>query len=301
MNPLDIWSAFILVGSWVNNIFYTVELIIFVQYLRRWSVSPAGYVFMLVITRIYQPWILALLAISTSLSILIEQTYMVHRYWRVTRNNVVCGFIMLMAVLLQIIAVGVTLVHYNDPHYPLAQTLSTASAIICTAANVLIVFFTIWSLSGINPVWRSTQHLVRAICVNTVTSGAVVATVTIFSLVSLLTNGITFMVFTLFYIGMGRVYSLTILINFITRNSKSNSVTNSLEISEIRRTSLDRCGVSPTSNARIRQLTPVEFSGASESVNSAHDSKHEDESSTACLTAPKIERSLACMAYAVRP
>lgn len=88
----------------------------------------------------------------------------------------------------------------------------------------------VWAMSGIHPVFSSTQYLVRSVCINAVTSGAVVATVTLLSMVQALLKDGNRIIFSMFFAILGRVYTLTVFVNFIHRNPRPSP--NSLHVTE---------------------------------------------------------------------
>ncbi|KAJ7741316.1 hypothetical protein B0H16DRAFT_1032713 [Mycena metata] len=248
-----VWVLCLLLGSWLNTALFTLEVALSVFCLRRWTMprsSRYGLILILVNDTLgtfavfahlvrfvvhgeqHANWPIALLQVSTGLSAVIEQTFMIHRYWKVIRHTTWSAFIMFLAVahmVVTVVAIGLgepykrVLVHNVDT--------TTISLIICTIADVLIALSMVWSLSGIDPVWRATQHLIRAVCIGALTTGAVVATITILSMVTVVLNGLDHIIFAIFVSIMGRVYSLTILVNSIQRR-RQLSACNSAPITE---------------------------------------------------------------------
>ncbi|KAJ6584035.1 hypothetical protein DFH09DRAFT_1434175 [Mycena vulgaris] len=255
-HDLRVWTSFLLAGSWVNTALFTLEVVLCVFYMQRWQLSRVytwGFVLVLVndtlgtvcvcanlfLFLVNQTdktmWPVPVLLISTALSALIEQTFLVHRYWKVTQNTIISVFIMLVSVTHMALSIAAVCLSAPDGGYPVWAGLSVSNlpriaAIICAAADVLIALSMVWSMSGIDPMWPSTQHLIRSVCINALTSGAVVATVTLLAMITLIVKDINSIVFSLFFATMGRVYSLTIVVNFIHRSQRSAA--NSLHITE---------------------------------------------------------------------
>ncbi|KAK7022089.1 hypothetical protein R3P38DRAFT_2959295 [Favolaschia claudopus] len=178
-------------------------------------------------------WPAAALLISTGLSALIEQTFMVHRYWMVTRNTIWSLFITLFALAHMSLAIAVVILGglYNEFATNDPLPLTSIAAILCTVADVLIALSMVWSLSGFDVVSQSTKHLIRSICLNALASGAVVATVTVLAMITLLVESIDLHIFSVFFVIMGRIYSLTIIMNFYQRHRQQALVGGPHEVS----------------------------------------------------------------------
>ncbi|KAF8214960.1 hypothetical protein K438DRAFT_2008469 [Mycena galopus ATCC 62051] len=109
----------LLAGSWVNSVLFTLEVVLCVLYMRRWKLGPLFYygfvlflvndslgtlcvyanLFLSLVELVEDPdWPVAVLLISTALSALIEQTFLVHRYWMVTKNTIWSAVIILLSV-----------------------------------------------------------------------------------------------------------------------------------------------------------------------------------------------------------
>ncbi|KAF7364865.1 hypothetical protein MVEN_00356800 [Mycena venus] len=252
----------LLAGSWLNTVLFTLEIVLCFLYMRRWKLDPVfhyGFVLFLVndtlgtlcvyansflsfVQRTENPkWPAAVLLISTALSALIEQTFLVHRYWMVTKNTVWSGIIMLIALAHMCAAIssvalggpskefsvhnGLTLVR------PPALTILTCLKIF--RPHVLIALSMVWSLSGFDSVSQSTRHLIRSIALNALATGAVVASVTGLAMITLLIKSLDRNIFSLFFVIMGRVYSLTIIVNFYQRHRQQAIVSNAMHVSAV--------------------------------------------------------------------
>ncbi|KAJ7069489.1 hypothetical protein C8F01DRAFT_1078055 [Mycena amicta] len=255
----------LLVGSWVNVGLYTLEVALYMFYMPQWSLTrpfKLGFAFVLandalgticVCANLFKTlvdgelkpmWPLTVLLISTALSAGIEQTYLIHRYWKVYASSSLLTLSSPFPRSKNILFIGVLLL------LTVGQALLTVTAVgrgeisrLTTdqwnlADDVLIALAMVWTLSGINPVWRSTQHLIRAVCINALTSGAVVATVTILAVLPMLLHGRdlfekqSIAVLGIFFAVMGRVYSLTVIVNFIHRRAQyhAHAFANSLQM-----------------------------------------------------------------------
>ncbi|KAJ7080502.1 hypothetical protein C8R44DRAFT_69505 [Mycena epipterygia] len=253
-HDLQVWIACLLIGSWLNMSLFTLEIALCFFYMRRWNLGRAnkwGFflmmindtlgtlcvcanLFLFVVDGVHTlEWPVSTLIISSALSAIIEQTFLVHRYWKVTQNTFLSAFIMLVSASHVALSLASVVLGSPNVNYYIAPgvDMTALASIICTIADLLISLSMVWSLSGIKPVWRSTQHLIRSVCINALTSGIVVASVTLLAMVTLLIQDLNRIFFTLFFAIMGRVYSLTVVVNFIHRNIRPTAV-NSLYISD---------------------------------------------------------------------
>ncbi|KAJ7016896.1 hypothetical protein C8F04DRAFT_1158972 [Mycena alexandri] len=233
-NNLGLFLGIILAGSWLNLVFYTTEIILFVYHLPRWTLKPVykygsyallandavgtfavcANAFLCAVDGPVRPlWPSHVLLISTALAAFMEQSFLIHRYYRVAIGKVMSIFLMLIASAHLVFAVIAFL-------FDQKIEASTIGAILCSFVDLLIALSICWSLSGIEPMWRSTQQLIRVLCINALASGTVVAAVTLLSSATTIAKGTNSIIFTLFYASNGRIYSLTILVNIIIRNAQ---------------------------------------------------------------------------------
>ncbi|CAK5270516.1 unnamed protein product [Mycena citricolor] len=234
-SELHVYDTLVLASSWLNTFAFAFEIALFGYYFSRWRLLALyrfGLIVLLVndtlatlciyvntyeslVTSEENPIVISTFLVSTGLSALVEQSILVHRYWKFSKHTLFCALLMLLSgahFLLSIVSAAYPLHSRQQVH------LTTMAAIVCSVADILIAFSTVWTLSGISPVWRSTQAMIRAICLNALASGAVVAVVTLLAMVSdLLKETEKASAFGIFFQVMGRVYSLTILVNFIQR------------------------------------------------------------------------------------
>ncbi|KAJ7133598.1 hypothetical protein C8R44DRAFT_772710 [Mycena epipterygia] len=247
-----LWIGCLVAGSWLNLVLYTTEAALFVFFVPRWKLSPTyKYGFYIIILNdavaTYcvcanlmmtvldgyprASWPVTVLLMSTGLSAFMEQTFLIHRYYTVGKSMAMSTFLMLVVVAHLAMLITATVYGPNNPHFPSKTDPSRIAAALCTTADVLIALSIVWSLSGIRPVWRSTQQLIRTLCLNALTSGAIVATLTMLSTVTNLVQGVNAIIFSLFFASLGRVYSLTVLVNIIIRNAE-REVINSVRVSD---------------------------------------------------------------------
>ncbi|KAJ7017904.1 hypothetical protein C8F04DRAFT_1153812 [Mycena alexandri] len=242
-NNLGLFLGIILAGSWLNLVFYTTEIILFVYHLPRWTLKPVykygsyallandavgtfavcANAFLCAVDGPVRPlWPSHVLLISTALAAFMEQSFLIHRYYRVAIGKVMSIFLMLIASAHLVFAVIAVKFGEASSKFLFDQKIeaSTIGAILCSFVDLLIALSICWSLSGIEPMWRSTQQLIRVLCINALASGTVVAAVTLLSSATTIAKGTNSIIFTLFYASNGRIYSLTILVNIIIRNAQ---------------------------------------------------------------------------------
>ncbi|KAJ7625225.1 hypothetical protein DFH06DRAFT_1228889 [Mycena polygramma] len=244
----------LLAGSWCNAVLFTLEVALCVMYMRRWklerhfhygfvvflvndavgSLSICANVYLVLVESKNLTWPISVLLISTAFSALIEQTFLLHRYWMVTKNTLWSACIMLLSV--THLALAISTVALHGPHGERMAingfTVTAIAAIICTVVDVLIALSMVRALLVIRPMSRSTKHLIRSVCINALATGVVVAAVTLLAMISTIVQSLNRNIFGTFFAIMGRVYSLTILVNFVQRNKQLP--TNSVHVSQSR-------------------------------------------------------------------
>ncbi|KAJ7490456.1 hypothetical protein FB451DRAFT_1389245 [Mycena latifolia] len=287
---LRLWIGCLLAGTWVNIVLFTTEVALFVYYIPKWNLHLAyRYWFYVVIANdllatcivcanLYTTivdngsrpsWLIAILLLSSGISAFMEQTFLIHRYYTVARSIPMSAILMLLVVahfgvILAAVYGGLSFKAVFGAK--VSACIYFVSASLCAAADVLIALSIVWSLSGIRPMWRSTQQLIRVLCINALTSGAVVASVTLLAMVTQLVEGVIaigaslpFPLINLLFIlmcatqfsvssSMGRVYSLTILVNIVVRNSQRD-VVNSVHVTEFAMSTME-------SNPRFHTASP---------------------------------------------
>ncbi|KAJ6583952.1 hypothetical protein DFH09DRAFT_1143851 [Mycena vulgaris] len=260
----------LLAGTWVNLVLFTIEITLFGYFMPQWQLNPAyKYGFYILITNdalatfvvclnlfltiVDGPsngvtWPIAILLLSTGFSAFMEQTFLI-----VSGAKSVSMSAFLMLIVVAHLALTVTATVYGSP----GSTLEFKSKIgpnrcrdYAPPPTVLIALSIVWSLSGIRPVWRSTQQYAllswvispapslptpdSSACSASTRSppASIVASVTLLSMVTELLKDVNGIIFSLFFASMGRVYSITVLVNIIVRNSQRD-VVNTVHVSEL--------------------------------------------------------------------
>ncbi|KAF7314630.1 hypothetical protein MKEN_00936700 [Mycena kentingensis (nom. inval.)] len=226
------------VASWLNLALFTLEIALSLFYMRQWDLNrnlKIAFVLVilndlvgtmavctvpfefLVLGKFTSVEAVVVLLITTAISATVEQIYLIQRYWRVSKSSYYCAFLVLLSFTHTFVAIAATT---NGEIYSVHDDIWDLRAIagtLCTIDDILIAMAMIWTLSGIKPIWHSTQQLIRAFCIHALTTGIVVAIATIFAFVPLFLRASWAHFFDIFFAMMGRIYSLTIISNFIHR------------------------------------------------------------------------------------
>ncbi|KAE9398382.1 hypothetical protein BT96DRAFT_37193 [Gymnopus androsaceus JB14] len=161
-----------------------------------------------------------IVSIMTALSAFIEQSYFSHRLWRITRSKIVATILSILVVVplvCVLVTIALALVLGPEVDREKLNNLNIAVTFLLASVDLLIAVCLVYKLRLIDfPRYsRSTQSLIRTTMAYAIACGCVTtlttALATIMSFVSV--NG-----FLLFIDCTGRVYTLTILINFLLFN-----------------------------------------------------------------------------------
>ncbi|KAJ7176383.1 hypothetical protein C8R43DRAFT_1230486 [Mycena crocata] len=240
-------KAYYLIASWINCMLYTVEIVMMVRYfqqgwrsiLHRTSVCSI-FVFdtictMAICTEVYVAVLaspcdpspiynefttgtLAAQLFSTYATSASVQMFMCYLYFALTKKRLVTA-VLLFTVAFHTISsyMSAILVIVNNSPFPthLAFLTSEIGAISCAVTDILIasaLLYTLIRMEITSAVRRSTHSLLRHLMVLIFTSGAVVASCTLASMICLLSFNPAY---SLFFFTRGRVYSTTLLGNVI--------------------------------------------------------------------------------------
>ncbi|KAJ7740239.1 hypothetical protein DFH07DRAFT_839328 [Mycena maculata] len=262
-------------SSWVNMMLYMLELVMCLRYFRRSSPSrPLVHKFgvgalilldtactMAVDANTFETFLLSLgkesffsLSVPTSVTIFmtystasVEQLFLCHLYFFLTRNRITSMFLVVIVVLhLAFSFASGILLQTADLGNPWPFTTNIVGAVLCAVTDVLIAGLLSWEFFKIRPSQNSQRRLIRRIYILCVTSGAIVACTTILMLILFLKGDIAFQ---FFFSCQGRVYALTLLANFLSRPSFSGTSSTSNE-------ARDRVDVHPGPLGSARKSPP---------------------------------------------
>ncbi|KIK58138.1 hypothetical protein GYMLUDRAFT_697473 [Collybiopsis luxurians FD-317 M1] len=237
---VDVPLSYILTGTWINLLLYAFELLIGFYYLvcvRGWkskmllgtvlSIDTAGTALVCYIAwaRLLTPSYsqksseapVVAIFILTTLSVIIEQSYFAYRLWTINQNKVLISLVALL-ILANVVAVSTSIglalswdsgsVGLSTPRLNLLTTILNAStnfiiatALVCTLNRIDFLRFS-----------NSTQSLIRKVMVYAVACGCITALVAILMTVL---GAVSLRGFVLFFDCSGRIYTLTILFNFV--------------------------------------------------------------------------------------
>ncbi|KAJ6584029.1 hypothetical protein DFH09DRAFT_265561 [Mycena vulgaris] len=232
------WTAASLGGTWTNTVCFTMEVVVSVIYMQHWQLHR-GYkngvyamllndalaalanfisIFLtLVFFETTVPWPVPMGIIANAISAFIGQTFLIHLHWLIARNTLVSGSLMLLVgaqfVTSVVAAVHVT-VHPDMITRTLENTPVRIPAVIGASVNALITVCLVWSSRG-SPQPRRKGF--RNICIEVLSSGALVATTTFVAMIAMLDESRA-PAASFISPFMGRFYALTVLANLITRS-----------------------------------------------------------------------------------
>ncbi|KAK6964729.1 hypothetical protein R3P38DRAFT_3338215 [Favolaschia claudopus] len=230
-----------LAASWLNIFLYTWELVLCHRYFKRpnrpfwYKIAVTGLVFfdtLCTLTICVNISILVLNLFSnggsaplapTSISIVltycsaaIEQAILTHMFYSLSRNIFITSILALLVVGhigLSIATAVIILV--LDSVLNLAVTMTEASAIVCAATDISIAIALghgVWKSLSPTDIIPARNSFARKFFLLCVSSGAIVASNTLVMMILLLHGGPAF---SFFFFWQGRVYSLTLLANFL--------------------------------------------------------------------------------------
>ncbi|KAJ7490552.1 hypothetical protein FB451DRAFT_1220344 [Mycena latifolia] len=230
INPFVLAYGVELASSWLNAMLYMLELVLCFRYFQRSSRRPLAHrvgvaaivVFdtlctMAVNANVFLTFLGFLgqstfysLSIATSSTITmtyctasVEQFFLCHLYFVLTRNRVVT--ILLAALILTHLgfSFAAAIMVQTEPFtFRLTYSVTAVGAILCAVTDILIA-----------------ACLGRDFILS-VTSGAIVASTTLLMMILFLTGNIAF---EFFFSCQGRIYALTLLVNFLSQPSRSRS------------------------------------------------------------------------------
>ncbi|KAF8215133.1 hypothetical protein K438DRAFT_1955122 [Mycena galopus ATCC 62051] len=244
-------NAIILIASWINLSFFSLEILLAIKFFQRpkrllWhkigvtafvvadTVCTAGicweaYLVLLVfpclnlagefLDQLYWPISVVILATYTTASV--EQAFLVALFHSLeiltlTKRRIITGFLVFGIFFhLAFSWASAALVLEQQNPGGRAFVATQIGAISCAATDCLIAItlsFTFYRLESRTIKGRTTQSMLRRLAVRSLTCGVIVASITLFSVVTLLKGND---VYPLFFFCQGRAYGLTILANFL--------------------------------------------------------------------------------------
>ncbi|KAJ6585514.1 hypothetical protein B0H19DRAFT_422649 [Mycena capillaripes] len=209
-----------LASSWVNMMLYTLELVLFLRYFQRGTFRPVphqigvGAIFLfdtvctisvdvnvlLTFLVFFGKQSFTALSVPTSLNILmtyftavIEQLFLCHLYFILTRKRIVSLCLVFLAfVHLGFSAAAAIMVQTAPFTERLTFTITAVGAILCGVNDLLIAGCLGYELFKMRANHSSKSDLVRRIFILSITSGAIVASTTLLMMILFLKGSIAF-------------------------------------------------------------------------------------------------------------
>ncbi|KAJ7080509.1 hypothetical protein C8R44DRAFT_824135 [Mycena epipterygia] len=236
------WTMAILIGSWSNAVFFTLEVILFVYCMRICKLKRnynilfyalflndsvatlfefADIFFTLVIylgrVRTSNGWPVPVALVTNGVSAFIGQAFLIHVYWLVSKNAVISGFVMLGVIARMGLIVSTSVDAIRSRFDPFSITI--ASAVLSASLDVAVTLM-VWWANRVAPLSLNTHSYVRRIGINFLSVGALVSILSLLDMILILIpggNATVSLVSALLIVISGRLHSLTLLINVIVR------------------------------------------------------------------------------------
>ncbi|KAJ7058895.1 hypothetical protein C8F01DRAFT_1232486 [Mycena amicta] len=253
---VSVFNAYYLAGSWLNAMLYALELVLICRYLMGPSRSrprahklgmlalvifdtacTIGIFAHVYVTVLVSPFVppldpgfpegplntflnsLAVILFATYASASAEQLFLTYIFFALTKQKLITAFLIVCVFVhlaFSYASAGLVL----TTHSPFGAALLTTDvgAITCAATDILIasvLLFTFIRLDTRTAVRQSTHSLLRRLMLLIATSGTIVASNTLITVILLMK---LHPAEPLFFSLQGRIYSLTILANFLVGN-----------------------------------------------------------------------------------
>ncbi|KAE9397919.1 hypothetical protein BT96DRAFT_921124 [Gymnopus androsaceus JB14] len=291
MAALDTTLGALLIGTYANSLLYMVEILQVYRYYRSYpgdhvvlkgvvllaflidTLSTLGNyscVYLYTITHwgdesyvVNQYWPIPVYLITTGLSAFIVQTYLNHRYWRLTKHYIVTPILLLFSLTalggsIATAAIIVKFPLYNERSevtVPVTVWL-VASAVsdVCIALALIVQLQRVRSQTS----FKSTKSLISRLTTSAIQTGAPGATVATIALIVYLNNpdenvsvGLAFC--------LGRIYCLTMLNNLNSRiiSNPDGSRAKSQSAADVERDAIDGLSGISTNGIHVHRMAVV--------------------------------------------
>ncbi|KAJ7878810.1 hypothetical protein B0H14DRAFT_2710946 [Mycena olivaceomarginata] len=244
---VDAGNALLLIASWINLLFYMLEIVLVFKYFQRprrplWhkigvatfmvadTICTVGVCWHAYLVLLVFPcvdlsetglppslfWPVSLTILATYATASVEQAFLCNLFFSLTQRRFITGLFVL-SIFFHLgfsWASSVLLLKAQSPGGS-AFTTTQIGAISCAVTDISIaaaLAFSFYRMESRTVKGRTTQTLLRRLGVLSLTSGVVVASITLLTVIALL-KGLD--VYILFFFCQGRAYALTILANFL--------------------------------------------------------------------------------------
>ncbi|KAJ7321541.1 hypothetical protein DFH08DRAFT_1033441 [Mycena albidolilacea] len=313
--PLDIITGALLIGTWLSSLLYMVELIQAVYYFCHYkqddwklktrvmvaftidTVSALGNyacVYLYTITHAGDPmylanqnWPMPLYLVATAIVAVLVQSFLVERYWRLTKNIIITLFLglLILAACGGAFTVGMVVALFPAFKDRAKVKIPRTIWVVTQAVSDLVIAGTLlWEFRKANPGSKEMRSMLNRLAAQTIQTGTVSATTAATALMMYLLNnesnvtvGIGFCI--------GRIHVLTMLsnLNFRRPNSASSTGTSTgastgtrsgtLEFRAYGVADSDRCGIRDVVIDSEQDFPSEQFKGKISSAKSrANDS-----------------------------
>ncbi|KAF8215052.1 hypothetical protein K438DRAFT_2008534 [Mycena galopus ATCC 62051] len=236
-----------LASSWVNMMLFMLEIVMCLRYFQRSTFRPLQHkigvgaiiffdtlctisinvdVFATFLVFIQKESPVALLAPSaltilfTYSTAVIEQFFLCHLYFIITRKRIVSLGLAFLGLVHVGLSFSAAIMLLTSPTNHSLSAITGAGAIACGITDLLIAGCLAYELFKIRRSQSSKSGVLRRVFILSVSSGVVVASTTILMMILFLKGDIAF---EFFFSCQGRVYALTLLLNFLSGTSSGNA------------------------------------------------------------------------------
>ncbi|KAJ7857174.1 hypothetical protein B0H13DRAFT_2672802 [Mycena leptocephala] len=232
----------LLIGTWVNSVLYTVEIIQAAYYYRHFkndtwvlkslvttvcaidTLSMIGnyacvYLYTITHAGANQYWPVPLYLFTTGVVSALVQIFLVARYWKFTKNMFIT---MIFSVFITVaiggaFACGVTIATYPAFKDRGQVKLPATTWLVSEAVtDISIAVALLWEFQKVKPVFEDTKSVLMRLVARTIQTGAAGATIAFAALIAYLLNNESNVPVGIAYC-LGRVYILTMLANLNIR------------------------------------------------------------------------------------
>ncbi|KAF7368842.1 hypothetical protein MVEN_00209600 [Mycena venus] len=234
MGRLDIGFGTSLLGSWFGSLLCGAALAQTYEYFKIFPNDIGEYVdvYMPTVTFWGNPaalldetWSVPLYTISNALVAIIVNSYLISRFYSVSKNIVVTVFLFLVTLLAFVMSFLPVLLYPGVANIQKAVPLALVWTIASAVSDVLIAASLVWTLRGMKTTFTDTNRLVRRVMIISIQNGCTTSVLAIGGMISTIIIPYS-NVAEVFFFQLGPLYVLTLLSNFNLRGAgKSGSRT----------------------------------------------------------------------------
>ncbi|KAJ3882825.1 hypothetical protein F5051DRAFT_244537 [Lentinula edodes] len=202
-------SKWFIIGALVNDTICTVALCLDTYLIIRLSSSSQS------MSSNNRLWPTAIWVLTTTLATTFEQMYFLHRYWTISKNWIITCMlaVLILSNFVFILVIDAAFIPTGNNSVVLQKLDAPfVSSFIITVTDISLALVLVWKLKSVKASRLSTRRLLRKICIYVVGYGSITAISSILLLVMWAVNVNGYM--SIIYC-MGRIYSLTVLCNFL--------------------------------------------------------------------------------------